>query len=179
MKDEEKSKEQLLRELQTLRKKVADISHTENELQKVKDLLNRTNRVARIGGWEVDLIANQVQWTDITREIHEVASDFIPDIATAINFYKEGESRETIQALVADAIESGKAYNVELQIITAKGNELWVRAIGQAEFEGSKAVRLYGTFQDIDLEKKYRLLDRQRMEDKQIQNHLTYLQLLF
>ncbi|MEM7182928.1 MAG: PAS domain-containing protein, partial [Spirochaetota bacterium] len=130
---------------------------TENELQNVKDLLYRTNRVARIGGWEVDLLYNQLSWTDVTREIHEVEPDFIPDIATAINFYKEGESRDKIQALVADAIENGKAYNVELQIITAKGNELWVRAIGQVEFEENTAVRLYGTFQDIDLEKKYRL----------------------
>lgn len=37
----------------------------------------------------------------------------------------------------------------ELEIITAKGNPKWVRAIGKAEFRNGVCARLMGSFQDI------------------------------
>ncbi|WP_439555278.1 response regulator, partial [Dyadobacter sp.] len=69
-------------------------------------------------------------------------------------FYKEGYSKELIKACVHDAISEGKEYDVELELITAKGNHLWVRSIGKTEFVNGKCVRLYGTFQDINERKK-------------------------
>lgn len=117
--------------------------------KKMEELLEATNNVARVGGWEVDLIQNTVNWTSVTKELHEVPTDFIPNLEDGINFFKEGESREMITNAVNEAIEKGTSYDVKLQIVTAKGNERWVRAIGQAEFVNKKCIRLYGTFQDI------------------------------
>lgn len=124
------------------------------ELLQTKDLLARTNTVARVGGWEVDLVNYGLYWTEITKEIHEVSPDFKPDLKTSINFYKEGESRNKITKLVNKAIETGERFDVELQIITAQDREVWIRAIGQTEFENNQCIRLYGTFQDIDKAKK-------------------------
>ncbi len=122
--------------------------------QREMELLRMSQKVANVGGWEVDLINNSIYWSKITKEIHEVPADFEPDLATGINFYKEGEDRETITRMVNRAIENGKPWDVELRIITANGVEKWVRAKGQAEFLNNKCVRLYGTFQDIDTQKK-------------------------
>ncbi len=119
------------------------------ERKKIEELLEATNQVARVGGWEVDLIKNTVNWTSVTKELHEVPSDYIPELEEGINFFKEGESREKILTAVNEAIEKGTPYDVKLQIVTAKGNIRWVRAIGQAEFVQKKCIRLYGTFQDI------------------------------
>lgn len=138
----------------------ADITESklaEIELRNTKNILARTNQVARIGGWEVDLINNKHSWTDVTREIHEVSADFVPDMDTAINFYKEGESRNTVELIVKNALETGNGFDSELQIITAKGKELWIRTIGHVEFENNIATRLYGTMQDIDADKKNRI----------------------
>ncbi len=109
-----------------------------------------TNKTANIGSWEFDVIKQSIYWSAITKQIHEVPDDFAPDLEAGINFYKEGESREIIAEVVSIGIQTGKAWDVELQIITAKGNEKWVRAIGKTEFSSGKCVRLYGTFQDID-----------------------------
>ncbi|WP_133643115.1 PAS domain-containing sensor histidine kinase [Zeaxanthinibacter enoshimensis] len=122
--------------------------------QREMELLRMSQKVANVGGWEVDLVNNSIFWSKITKEIHEVPADFESDLATGINFYKEGEDRETITKMVKRAIESGKPWDVELRIITAKGNEKWVRAKGQPEFLNNKCVRLYGTFQDIDIQKR-------------------------
>lgn len=144
---------------------ITEQKQAELELQKTKDLLTITNRIARIGGWELDLIKNQLTWTDITREIHEVDSSYVPNVAEAINFYKEGASRDNILDSVNRTIETGEGFNVEHQLITAKGNELWVRSGCQAEFAGDKVVRLYGTFQDIT-ERKQSELALQESEKK-------------
>ncbi|MEQ8680083.1 MAG: PAS domain S-box protein, partial [Cyclobacteriaceae bacterium] len=129
---------------------ITEQKQKEAEKKRIEEVLERTNEIARIGAWEVDLINNTVYWSKITKEIHEVPQDFIPDLAGGIEFYKEGKSRDTIQKVVGEAIETGKTFDVELEIVTAKKNIRWVRSIGQSEFEDGKCVRLYGVFQDID-----------------------------
>lgn len=68
---------------------------------KEREIHKRALSVARIGGWEIDLLTNQIYWTDITKEIHEVPQDFVPNLEEGINFYKEGRHRDTITQLVA------------------------------------------------------------------------------
>lgn len=130
-----------------------DITADKRELE----LLQTAETVAKIGGWEVDLQKNSLYWTKTTKDIHEVPEDFIPDLAQGINFYKEGIHREKITELVSAAIEEGKPWDTELIIITAKGNEIWVRAKGEVEAVNDKPIRIIGTFQDIDERKKIEL----------------------
>lgn len=122
--------------------------------KELEDLLQRANTLARIGGWEVDIETGTVYWSTITRELHETAYDYSPDLASGINFYKEGSGRDLIKQKVKEAIDFGTPWDVELQIVTAKNNERWVRSIGETEFVNGKCVKLYGSFQDIDKRKK-------------------------
>ncbi len=121
--------------------------------QRVKQLLTETNRDARVGSWEYIVATGEIYWSDITREIHEMPSDYSPNLENGISFYKEGHSRDTIKILLDRAFEHGEPWNVELQIITGKGNERWVRAVGRAVRVAGKTVRLYGSFQDIHQDK--------------------------
>ena len=134
-----------------------------------ENLLQEVYQVARIGGWEIDLTKGKLTWTDVTREIHEVGPDFQPQLSTAIQFYKEGESRRAIQLAVNAAIEKGESWDMELQIVTVKGRERWVRAIGKAEMHGEKCVRVYGSFQDIHDRKQAQLeIEKQNEKLRQI-----------
>ncbi len=137
-------------------RKQAELAQAETllRLKRTQAMLEQSSRMARIGGWEVDLIGQKVIWSEITRLIHEVPDDFEPDLEGGIDFYKAGESREVISAAVANAIETGESFEVELQLVTAKGNEVWVRSLGEAEMIDGKCVRLFGTFQDIVQQKK-------------------------
>lgn len=121
---------------------------------KKEQLLIKAQDVSRIGGWEVDLIQNTVYWTQTTKEIHEVPMDYIPNLEEGINFYKAGEDRDRITEMVSKAIRDGSPWDTELRIVTAKGRELWVHAKGEVEIIKGKAVRITGTFQDIDQKKK-------------------------
>jgi len=127
------------------------------EQKRDEELLLKAESVARIGGWEVDLTTSKVYWTSITKQIHEVPEDYVPNLEEGINFYKAGEHRENITKLVSEAISDGTPWDTELIIVTANGKELWVRAMGDTEVVGGTCVRIFGTFQDIDAKKRAEL----------------------
>jgi len=54
-----------------------------------------------------------------------------------------------LQAALDHTIATGEEYDLELPFITAKKNNIWVRAIGHAELVDGKAVKLRGAFQNI------------------------------
>jgi PAS domain S-box-containing protein len=130
-----------------------EVKQKEVDKKNVEEILNRTNSVARIGTWEVDLINEKVLWSRVTREIHETDDNFIPALTTGINFYKEGYSRDKITAVISNSIKNNIGWDEELQIKTAKGKLIWIRAIGKPELVNDNCVRLYGTFQDINATK--------------------------
>jgi PAS domain S-box-containing protein len=126
-------------------------------LKEKEQLLSESAGTARIGRWEADLVANTLFWGPVTKEIHDVEPTYQPDLETAITFYKEGKSRDTITHLVQEAITNGTPYRVQLEIITQKGNEKWVETWGKPIFVNGKCVRLQGLFQDITERKKTEL----------------------
>lgn len=129
-------------------------------------LINKTNTLARIGSWEVDLVNNRTYWSGLIREIYEVPEDYVPDLETAINFIKDGESRVIFSEKIQEAIEKGIPFDVELQIVTAKGNEKWIRVIGETEFFNNKCIRIYGSFQGIDKRKRAELAVIEALQEK-------------
>lgn len=136
------------------------------ETRKLEDLLYEANKLAKIGGWEVDAATRTIFWSDITRQIHEARLGYVPTTEEAVNFYKEGESRDTILRVMEDAFKNCVHADVELQIITAKGNEKWVRVIVEPEFLHGKCTRVYGSFQDIDERKRAKIAETSALEDR-------------
>ncbi|MGI0479292.1 PAS domain-containing protein [Geminocystis sp. CENA526] len=146
-------------------KDISERKKIEIELSQTKDFLNQTSDLARIGGWEVNFQTHEVKWTDMTKIIHELPLDYQPNLEESINFYKEGESREKVREAVNKALNFGENSRFELQLITAKGKEIWVRAIITSEFENGICKRIYGSFQDIDEEKKNALRLQEKTEE--------------
>ena len=143
------------------------------ELQSSKHLLDETGRLARVGGWEIDLEKNELNWTDVVRQIHEVGPDYRPELESAINFYAP-EAVPVISAAVSGAIDNGHPFDVELQLITAEKKRLWVRAVGEAIRENAKIVKVRGVFQDIDVRKLAELeLEKHRDHLEELVNERT------
>jgi PAS domain S-box-containing protein len=117
-------------------------------LRKSEDLLKSIGRMAKVGGWELDLQTMGMIWTEETYRIHEIYPEVCPELDEAIEFYAP-EARPVLQGAIKQASEEGIPYDLELPFITAKGNRRWVRAMGNAERQDGKTTRLYGTFQDV------------------------------
>ncbi|KXI28322.1 GAF domain-containing hybrid sensor histidine kinase/response regulator [Paraglaciecola hydrolytica] len=127
--------------------------------------LEQMGQLAGVGAWEVDLINNKIYWSEVTRQIHEVDTDYLPEMESGINFYKAGENRERITSLVNKAIEQGGHFSGEFEIVTAKGKAKWVASKGLAELENGQCVRLIGAFQDITSQVYYREQLEKRHEE--------------
>ena len=141
---------------------VSENIQTTEALALQKRLLENMSRLGRIGAWQVDLVSNSIYWSSMTKQIHEVEENFVPELETAVNFYKEGYSRDKINEVVARGMETGEPWNEELQLVTAKGNEIWVAAYGEVQKDGDQVVRLFGSFQDIN-EQKLAQIEEQKV----------------
>ncbi|WP_439132294.1 PAS domain S-box protein [Polaribacter sp.] len=127
-----------------------EVEQKEKERKKIEEVLERTNTIARIGTWFVDLVNNENTWSKVTKEIHEVDGNFIPNVESGLKFYAEGYSRDKITELFKESVINKTSFDEELQLVTAKGRHIWVRVIGEPEIKNNECVAVYGTFQDIN-----------------------------
>lgn len=124
---------------------------------KNEELLELATKLSRIGSWEIDMISNKLFWSHIIHELHETDPEsFIPDLKTAINFYRE-DYIEMVNQCIANCIKKGVGFDFEAVIITSNKQERWVRTIGNAEIVDGKCERIYGSLQDIDDRKESEL----------------------
>lgn len=123
-------------------------------LKRNQRLLSETERIGKVGGWELDIDNGTQTWTDEVYAIHEVEKPYEPTVATGIEFYTPA-SRPVIERAVQRAIEHEEAFNVELEITTARGNIRSVHAIGRPDIKNR---RISGFIQDIS--------DRKRSEEE-------------
>jgi PAS domain S-box-containing protein len=122
-----------------------DLSTTK-ELERLLDI---ASRLAAVGAWEVDMNEQRLIWSGMTKDILEVPPDHEPDIESISSFFKEGYSRDLRMECFNRAMADGTPYDITVQVITAKGNEKWIRSIGLPELENGKVVRINGSFQDV------------------------------
>lgn len=134
------------------------------QLREQRLLIETAGRTARLGGWAVDLPPTCVKWSDEVCAIHEVPPGTSPTVEEAIAFCA-AEARPRIQALVAACITEGRPFDDEFEIETARGQRLWVRAIGRAVRDATGAVvRVEGALQDLTARKQLEL-ERQRAQE--------------
>ncbi|MEO6905298.1 MAG: PAS domain-containing protein [Ginsengibacter sp.] len=143
---------------------IQDITEKKN----LQELLDKTNRLARIGSWEIDVENDTVFWSDLTKEIRETGMDFLPTLQEGITYFKEGYSKDTIIKKVKESVKNGTSWQEDLQIYTHKGKLKWIRTIGKAEIVDGKCRKIYGSFQDIDESKKAELEILKLYEEKNV-----------
>ncbi|MEK6477838.1 PAS domain S-box protein [Catalinimonas sp. 4WD22] len=124
---------------------IQDIT-TETELE---HLLNETSRLAKVGGWEVNMITNELVWTEETYALHEIPYGQELNVEEAIEFYHP-EDRPTLEEALSKMMTKGVKYDLELRLITAKGNLKWIRTTGGIVTEvNGKVIKIRGSIQDI------------------------------
>ena len=132
----------------------------ERDLMNAHKILEQTNFVAQVGGWDINLKNNTVYWSKSTKKIYRVHEDFQPDLEAVTGFYDD-ESKEKIQQLFTRAVQEGIPYDEQLRLKRADGTLIWVRVKGIPEFENGNCTKISGIIQDIDkTQKTYMELER-------------------
>jgi two-component system cell cycle sensor histidine kinase/response regulator CckA len=127
-------------------------------------LLQMASRVAKLGGWSMRLTDDRVTWSNEVCAIHELPSGQQPTFDEALQFYAP-EHRETLRNVAERCLREGVPFDSELQVITARGKRIWVRAIGDVLRDASGAIAgLQGAFQDVT--ERHKLEDQLRQAQK-------------
>jgi len=135
---------------------ITERKRAEEALRESEERLRASARIAKVGGWEIDLQGNTLAWTEETFRIHELDTCCPPSVAEAIQFYHPDDQAK-VAAAVQRATEKSEAFDFEARVITAKKNQRWVRAIGNAVYHDGRLVGIRGMVQDIT--------DRKRAEE--------------
>jgi PAS domain S-box-containing protein len=128
---------------------IEEFKQAEITLRKSNSLLQIAGRMARFGGWSVNLADGKATWSDEVARIHDEPPGYSPAVTDGINYYAP-EWREKIMAVFGDCARDGTPYDEEMQIISAHGRRVWVRTIGEAVRDAAGAIiQVQGAFQDI------------------------------
>ena len=143
----------------TERKRAEEAIHT------VQQLLDATEQLGKVGGWALQCDTGALFWSKGIYTIHEVDTSFELTVEKAIDFYAP-TSKPIIEQAVRRAIERGEAFDVELEIITGKGNTRFVHAIGKADLAQQ---RVSGFFQDITERKQHEAMQDEIKQQLELQ----------
>jgi signal transduction histidine kinase len=121
----------------------------EQKLSESEYFLNKVGKLARVGGWEFDVEQGLLKWSQAVYDIHEVPYDYKPNPVDSLKFHS-APCRQKIENAIKLAYKNGTPWDLEMELITAKGRNIWVRSYGEAVYENSKIVKLHGVFMDIN-----------------------------
>ncbi len=119
----------------------------------------QAEKMALMGHWRLDLVTNDIEWSEGVYEIHGLPVSDAPPLEQALSFY-EPESRARLESLMERAITAGESFAADFNFVTQCGARRRVRTVGEIECQDGKAVALIGVFRDMterfQLERKLR-----------------------
>ncbi|OOG39112.1 PAS domain S-box protein [Polaromonas sp. A23] len=133
---------------------IDDLKRVTEQLEQNLVMTRIAGRVARLGGWTIELPERKLTWSDENCLIHDVPPGYKPTLEEGIGYFPP-EHRATVIRMVETCAQHGTPYEFVLPKITAKGRRIWVRSLGEAVRDASgKIIRLQGAFQDITEQKE-------------------------
>ncbi len=130
---------------------IADVTEQkelETALHRNRDLVDAAGEMAHVGGWELDVATGTVTWSQETYRIHEADQSFKPDPRSIYRFYP-GDTGDALHREIEAAVNSGKAFDIQMPILTAAGRRREVRTIGRPVTENGRTIKVWGAIQDI------------------------------
>jgi PAS domain S-box-containing protein len=143
----------------------------EGALRAGESLLRSAGRVAKFGGWRIDLPSFTLVWSDEVRALHDLPPGAAPGMEDAIGFYAP-EYRDMARRLIDDCVRLGTPFDFEARMVTARGRSIWVRTIGEAAHGPNGAITgIQGALQDISARKQAEQALRESQERYQLAMH--------
>ena len=127
----------------------SDISHR----LRLTRLIKETQRIAQVGGWELDPSSGKLHWTTETYRIHELSPGTRVSVQQAVAHCRKGY-REALQTAIERGLSEGREFDLEVELETGEERRVWVRVRGKAYERDGNRYRLSGIYQDITERKK-------------------------
>ena len=135
-------------------------------------LLNVSQRLSKVGGWEWDVEQGSMSWTDETYRIHGLeAGGFVPvspaETAQWDPYYRT-EDAAALAVCFQRCLEQGEPYDLEVPFTNATKGSLWIRTTGAAVRCGERIVKVFGNIMDIT-DRRANEAERDKLQTQLIQ----------
>jgi PAS domain S-box-containing protein len=153
---------------------VSERKAREDELARMRDLLDMAQELTGVGGWEYDVRSGEGLLTTQTRVmfgVDDLPEGWAPSMDAVARRYHE-DDREEFRSAVRAALDDGVPFDLELRLAetTPDGDPRWVRQICQPVSMGGETVLLRGTVQDVTerhaFERRLRSREREIREER-------------
>ena len=124
------------------------------QLQEQSQLLRSMQALGHFGGWEYDLRADHMVWTEeMYRILDLTGQDYSPTFADVDRFFAPGAAQE-LRSRVAAARPEDEPLDLEMEMTTASGRQIWVHAIVNLIWDEGSQVKRIAMVQDITERKR-------------------------
>ena len=113
----------------------------------------KANKLIKLGSWELDTRTNLISFNSEALEIFELHKQ-INTLEEFTNFVIS-DHRLILSEAIELCVNSGKPFEHDLKLLTAKENRLWVKVKAIATIDNfGKCIKISGVIQDVTLNKK-------------------------
>lgn len=139
----------------------AELSVTQEQLERTAITLNQAIESANIGTWGVDSATDELILSQKTRDIHGIPAGKKITLQESLQMILP-EYRDQIARLIEDAVRDESQFTGDYMIQPMDNSAIkWLRATGKVIYEHGKANNISGTLIDITEQKE----DDQRKND--------------
>ncbi|SDY92098.1 PAS domain-containing protein [Halopenitus persicus] len=132
---------------------ITDRKNRELELNREREHLQQTERLAKSGGWIYNCETESLQRTDGTRRLFGLPADHEWSLEESFEYYHPDDRDTRIHAFER-CRRTGEPYEIEVRIVTSQGDQRWIHEHGEQITEnGVKKVQ--GAVRDITTRKRY------------------------
>jgi two-component system, sensor histidine kinase and response regulator len=134
-------------------KEITSQKTTEDALKQSERLLNATQHISKVGGWEYDVRKKLMTWTKETFIIHDADANLIlsgtpSQLIQSFPFYTPDDSRIISKAMEI-CISDATPFDLEVPFTSLKGRKKWVRIKAEGVIEQNQVVNIIGNIMDI------------------------------
>lgn len=132
---------------------ITERKKTEEALRESLDLLDATQRLAHVGGWEWDVEQQTMAWTDETYRIHgmkpgDLVLNSPEHIDRSIACYDPAD-RQIIKSAFSRCVAEGEPYDLTFPLTRTDGSRIWIQTMAHAVKKGDRVVKVVGNIIDI------------------------------
>jgi PAS domain S-box-containing protein len=124
----------------------------EDTLLKIKEELEDTQELARMGSLELDVASGKLTISPQLQKLAKIPEKIELSLSRGIGFFTK-TSRKEFKAAIDEAVKQGNNFDLQLEMYNGNYDHMWVRVIGKTLTRNRKAYKVKCVFQDITREK--------------------------
>ena len=133
---------------------ITDRKKNQIALERNQDQLNEAERLGHLGSWELDLLNNELRWSEEIYRIFELdPQQFKPSYEKFLSVIHP-DDRDKVNQAYTQSLQDQQPYDIAHRLVFPDGRVKWVREHCVSYFDNAgKALRSVGAVQDITAQK--------------------------